>query len=167
MAIFGLLSGCLPIPHTRVEAPSISGVVMRSGKPVERAVVILTAYPSSKYSKSVRTESTQNGQFKIGPISDVEKIMAFIGDPSTHWRLELEIHDDRFVGFEQHRFGYSSRDETMNLVCDTESPRLEFMARGRLVSAICRSTKESENPEPVPPSFWQTRWSADTEGLRI
>lgn len=110
------LSGCLPIPNTRVHAPRIEGTVLRDGQPLSGAVVRLEA--SRGEPSSAATDA--QGRFSVGPVTEF-RLTKSIGDPTYVYDLTIEAADGRYLGLSRRELGAVPDD--LRIVCDLARPQ--------------------------------------------
>jgi hypothetical protein len=78
LVLFAALTGCVYWPHHGLTAPTISGTVVRAGKPVagvhvQLADVMTTSGDVSPKALTQETVTDAQGHFSIGPIRRFEK----------------------------------------------------------------------------------------------
>jgi hypothetical protein len=111
------LTGCIPAPHRHYFAPKISGSVNADGIAVPRAEVRLSAHGTQEV---VQTLTETQGNFAIGPLTEIQLTRGVIGDPGYFFVLTIKADGREYLGYDQGIIGYSP--ETLNLTCDLARP---------------------------------------------
>jgi len=112
------LAACVPFPNRRFFSPEVSGTVARNGMPVAGAEVVL----STRLSKAVATARTDAaGQFKLGPLSELQFTKSFFGDPIYGFTLKIKAAgEEERPGLAFQAMGYAP--DTAHVACDLGLP---------------------------------------------
>jgi hypothetical protein len=88
-------------------------VVLRDGKPVEAAVIRVTA----KFAEDVQTTTTDSkGRFSLDPIRRVLFTASLIGDPLTFYSVQITVAGESYDGFSEATVGYAPN--AIEVKCD-------------------------------------------------
>ncbi|MEJ2192972.1 MAG: hypothetical protein P8Y39_11645 [Nitrospirota bacterium] len=132
-----LLNGCLPIPHSDYLAPEISGVVQDGDKPVSDARVYLDATFDSKNCEQydMQAETTEAGEFVIGPVKKFRWVVLLIGDPIAYWTLCVDTPEGKKVLLQQGGIGMSPL--TLTIECDISSSEIRYIEAFGTIEGKC------------------------------
>jgi hypothetical protein len=132
-----LLNGCLPIPHSDYLAPEISGVLQDGEKPVSDAHLYLDATFDGENCEQydMQSETTETGEFAIGPVKKFRWVVPLIGDPVASWTLCVDTAEGRKAVLYQGGIGMSPL--TLNIECDISSSEIHYMEAFGTIEGKC------------------------------
>jgi hypothetical protein len=126
-----LVSGCYPRPHRYTNTPEISGVVRKSGVPVNGARVLLaqTRGDDGNYCRDARVVAvtTEDGRFKVAANTELHFFTSLLNPPNSVAQMtsvcfEIPAHLKLGVLL----LARTDRETSIVLSCDLDSPPVEF-----------------------------------------
>jgi hypothetical protein len=117
LALTLTLTACLPIPNRQYFAPTVSGVVVIDGAPVQNAKLRLSS-PFTHKTAEVSTDST--GQFTVGPLRMWRLSTSLLGDPLYQYSLDVTSSNTAYPGLTEGQVGYPPTG--LSVFCDLSKP---------------------------------------------
>ncbi|MFA6316084.1 MAG: carboxypeptidase-like regulatory domain-containing protein [Elusimicrobiota bacterium] len=118
LAVLGSLVACVPTLSRRSYTPLISGTLVRDGKPVVDAEIVLTAAFTDARA-SAKTDS--EGRFHVGPLSERQFMRRVFGDRIFIYKIGINIVGEQgYTAFEGRSLGYLP--DSIQLACDLTHP---------------------------------------------
>ena len=113
--------GCVPSPGWDAKTPAFSGVVLRAGKPVEGATVVVSVRDAACSQPSAEVTTGASGDFEIPAVERFRLFKTLFGDPLYQWNLCVGEGESRQVA--GHRGGSMFRaPDSVALRCDLAAP---------------------------------------------
>jgi hypothetical protein len=137
-----LLGGCFPMPHSRILAPSISGVVRDGNNPLSATPVYLDASFNSKGCSDydLVSKTDDDGVFAIGPVTEFVWVVPLIGDPIAHWELCVDTAEGRKAVL--HQGGIGMPPGALDIECDISSSDTLYIEAFGSIEGHCIERKK-------------------------
>ena len=118
LAVCGLLTACVPLPHFEPLVPPISGVVTEAGQPVRGARIFIDPRPCSPEPAASVAVTDANGRYDYA--GQTRFAWAYmVEDPVTFWRLRVRRAETLFLGQETFHYGLSDRPVRLDVELNT------------------------------------------------